>query len=177
MRWRGCRESRWCTTLAGPAAGCSRPPMAGTRGSRSPTGRSTLGRSARLPWRDSDHNVIYVGTGESAIRGNASHGDGVYKSMDAGKTWKHMGLEDTRADRADPRRSTRSEPGVRGGAGAHGRAERGARRFPLEGRRQDLAEGAVQERQGGGDRPGDGSGESARAVCGVLAGGAEALDV
>ena len=34
--------------------------------------------------------------GESPIRGNVSHGDGVYKSTDAGKTWKHVGLEDTR---------------------------------------------------------------------------------
>ena len=45
---------------------------------------------------DSDPNVVYVGMGESPIRGNVSHGDGVYKSTDAGKTWKHMGLEDTR---------------------------------------------------------------------------------
>src|SRR5215211_3574343 len=45
---------------------------------------------------DSDPNVVYVGMGESPIRGNVSHGDGVYKSMDAGKTWKHVGLEDTR---------------------------------------------------------------------------------
>jgi photosystem II stability/assembly factor-like uncharacterized protein len=45
---------------------------------------------------DSDANTIYVGMGESAIRGNVSHGDGVYKSTDGGKTWKHIGLEDTR---------------------------------------------------------------------------------
>ena len=45
---------------------------------------------------DSDPNVIYVGMGESPIRGNVSHGDGVYKSTDAGKTWKRVGLEDTR---------------------------------------------------------------------------------
>lgn len=45
---------------------------------------------------DSDHNVIYVGTGEACPRGNITYGDGVYKSMDAGRTWKNMGLRDTR---------------------------------------------------------------------------------
>jgi photosystem II stability/assembly factor-like uncharacterized protein len=45
---------------------------------------------------DSDPNVVYVGMGESPIRGNVSHGDGVYKSTDGGKTWKHLGLDDTR---------------------------------------------------------------------------------
>jgi len=45
---------------------------------------------------DSDPNTIYVGMGESPIRGNVSHGDGVYKSTDAGKTWQRVGLEDTR---------------------------------------------------------------------------------
>jgi photosystem II stability/assembly factor-like uncharacterized protein len=45
---------------------------------------------------DSDPNVVYVGMGESPIRGNVSHGDGVYKSTDAGRTWKRIGLEDTR---------------------------------------------------------------------------------
>src|SRR5947209_13056653 len=44
----------------------------------------------------SDPNVIYAGMGETTIRGNVSHGDGVYKSTDAGKTWVHLGLEDTR---------------------------------------------------------------------------------
>lgn len=45
----------------------------------------------------SNSNIIYVGTGESPVRGvKTSHGDGLYKSTDAGKTWKHMGLEDTR---------------------------------------------------------------------------------
>lgn len=44
----------------------------------------------------SDHNVIYAGTGEVSIRGNVSHGDGVYRSTDGGKTWQHRGLADTR---------------------------------------------------------------------------------
>jgi photosystem II stability/assembly factor-like uncharacterized protein len=45
---------------------------------------------------ESDPNVIYAGMGESTIRIDVSHGDGVYKSTDAGKTWQHMGLADTR---------------------------------------------------------------------------------
>jgi photosystem II stability/assembly factor-like uncharacterized protein len=44
----------------------------------------------------SDPNVVYVGTGEACLRSNFSHGDGVYKSLDAGKTWKHVGLPESR---------------------------------------------------------------------------------
>jgi photosystem II stability/assembly factor-like uncharacterized protein len=43
----------------------------------------------------SDPNVIYVGSGEADIRSSFSTGNGVYKSTDAGKTWTHLGLEDT----------------------------------------------------------------------------------
>ncbi|MCH7876127.1 MAG: glycosyl hydrolase [Gemmatimonadetes bacterium] len=47
---------------------------------------------------ESDPNVIYVGMGEHAVRGvTTSHGDGIYRSTDAGKTWTHVGLERTRA--------------------------------------------------------------------------------
>lgn len=45
---------------------------------------------------ESDPNVVYVGMGEHAPRGvMTSHGDGVYKSTDAGKSWQHMGLAAT----------------------------------------------------------------------------------
>ncbi len=44
---------------------------------------------------DSDPNVIYAGTGEAPIRGvTTSHGDGMYKSTDAGATWTHVGLSE-----------------------------------------------------------------------------------
>src|SRR5881409_1549708 len=45
---------------------------------------------------ESDPNVVYAGMGESTIRGDVSHGDGVYRSTDAGRTWAHLGLADTR---------------------------------------------------------------------------------
>ena len=54
---------------------------------------SSIGALAVAP---SDSNVIYAGTGEATIRIDVSHGDGVYKSTDAGVTWAHIGLADTR---------------------------------------------------------------------------------
>src|SRR5262249_8429884 len=55
-------------------------------------GTGSVGAVAVAP---SDPNVIYVGMGEMPIRGNVSHGDGVYRSTDAGRTWRHMGLAAT----------------------------------------------------------------------------------
>ena len=43
----------------------------------------------------SDHNVIYVGTGEPCLRNNITFGNGMYKSTDGGESWKRIGLEDT----------------------------------------------------------------------------------
>lgn len=44
----------------------------------------------------SDPNTIYVGSGEADLRSDVTYGNGVYKSTDAGKTWRHLGLADTR---------------------------------------------------------------------------------
>ena len=43
----------------------------------------------------SDPDTVYIGMGEVELRGNVIPGDGVYKTTDGGKTWKHMGLADT----------------------------------------------------------------------------------
>ena len=45
---------------------------------------------------ESNPDIVYVGGGEFPIRGNTSHGDGVYKTTDAGKTWSYIGLVETR---------------------------------------------------------------------------------
>lgn len=48
---------------------------------------SSVGSLAIAP---SDCNIIYIGTGEANVRGNVAAGDGIYKSVDGGKNWKHV---------------------------------------------------------------------------------------
>ena len=103
-------------TSGGGGAAASRPPLGGEH---NPAFGATGGgvwktEDAGHSWRNvsdgyfktgsvgalavapSDPNVIYVGMGEACLRSNFSHGDGVYRSTDAGETWVHLGLTDTR---------------------------------------------------------------------------------
>jgi photosystem II stability/assembly factor-like uncharacterized protein len=58
-------------------------------------GQFHTGSVGAIAVADSDPNTIYVGMGEACIRGNASNGDGVYKSTDGGRSWRNVGLQDT----------------------------------------------------------------------------------
>src|SRR5947209_5757580 len=59
-------------------------------------GYFTTAAVGALAVAESDPNVIYAGTGETTIRNDVSHGDGVYRSTDGGSTWRNMALSDTR---------------------------------------------------------------------------------
>lgn len=56
-------------------------------------GTAAVGALAVSP---SHPRIVYAGTGETCIRNDVSHGDGVYRSDDAGRTWRHLGLVETR---------------------------------------------------------------------------------
>ena len=57
-------------------------------------GSASVGAVAMAP---SDPDIVYIGMGEVQLRANVLQGDGVYRSDDAGKTWRHLGLADTHA--------------------------------------------------------------------------------
>ncbi len=114
-------------------------------------GSATIGGLAVSP---SDPNVIYAGTGEGCIRGDAAQGDGVYKSIDAGKTWKNVGLKDSRAVGkliVHPKNPDIVFVAALGHVFGPN-AERGV--FRTHRRRRDVDEGALRRRQDGRDRRG-----------------------
>ena len=125
---------------------------------------------------DSDPNVIYVGTGSACIRGNVSPGIGMYKSTDAGKSWKHVGLEDAGQIgriRVHPSNSDLVYVAVLGHAFW---AERTAGGVPFEGWWAELGESFSCQRQDWRNRSCDGREQPPGALCRHVDGGAEALD-
>ena len=125
---------------------------------------------------ESDPNVIYAGMGESPIRGNVSHGDGVYKSTDGGKTLEERRPEEHLPDLARPRSPEEPGPRLRRGAGTRLGPEPGPRDLPLQGRREILGEGLLRVGQDGRFRPLHGSDQPEDPLCGLLAGLPQALD-
>ena len=164
----GVRHEPTRSTSGRRAAASGRPPTAGRLAGRLDKDFKT-GSIGAIAVSESDPNVVYVGTGEEPVRGDTSHGDGVYKSTDAGKTWKNVGLRDSRhiaRVRVHPRNPDLSSSRRRAISGA----QRRARHLPLQGRREDMEEDPyVDERPG--PRPRDGSLEPAHPLCGVLADG------
>ena len=55
-----------------------------------------VGSIGALALAPSNPNIIYVGTGVNGVYSDIAHGNGIYKSIDGGETWQHLGLEDTR---------------------------------------------------------------------------------
>ena len=96
---------------------------------------------------ESHPDIVFIGMGESCIRGNIMPGDGVYKSADAGKTWKHVGFSNSDAISKIRIHPTNPDIVFVAGFGTLRRGQRRARRLQEHRRRQDLEEGAVPQRE------------------------------
>ena len=82
--------------FGGAAGGVWKTTNAGSHWQNVSDGFFTTSAIGAIAVSESDPEIVYVGTGEATIRGNVSHGDGVYKSTDGGATWRNLGLGDTR---------------------------------------------------------------------------------
>ncbi len=158
-RW-GLEDRRWCDDLAEHVRWVS-------------SRRASVGAIAVA---ESDPNVVYAGMGESTIRGNVSHGDGVYRSDDGGATWRQCGLAADAAHRAGPGPSDGPEPGLRRGARPRVRAD--TRSAASSARRDGGAtweQVLYRDENTGAVRPGHGRPEPARALRRPLGGAPRAV--
>ncbi len=116
---------------------------------------------------ESNPDIVYIGMGESCIRGNILPGDGVYKSTDAGKTWTHVGFSNSDAISKIRIHPTNPDIVFVADFGKYGTTsdERGV--YKIDRRRQDLEEGAVPRQQDRRGRRGYRSSKSQRDVRGA----------
>lgn len=78
--------------MGGTGAGVWKTDDAGMTWNNISDGQIKVGSIGAIAVANSDNNVVFVGTGSAAPRGNISIGNGIYKSTDSGATWKHAGL-------------------------------------------------------------------------------------
>ena len=94
--WQDIRQNRQSSTLARVPAAFGKLTTQERIGKTSQTDFFNSAAVGAIAVADADPNVIYAGTGETTIRLDVSYGDGMYKSTDGGKTWKNVGLKETR---------------------------------------------------------------------------------
>jgi hypothetical protein len=92
----GLRDQPYVYYFGGTGGGIWKTTDGGIRWANVSDGQLGTGSVGAVAVAESDTNVVYAGMGEGCIRGNVSHGDGVYRSTDGGRTWTSVGLRDTR---------------------------------------------------------------------------------
>ena len=168
----GLRDQPYVYYFGGTGGGIWKTTDGGIRWANVSDGQLGTGSVGAVAVAESDANVVYAGMGEGCIRGNVSHGDGVYRSTDGGRTWTSVGLRDTRQIgriRVHPGRGHRLRGALATPSDAPGRGCF-ARRTAGAPRRSSVDDDGRHRHRHGSDQP-------ARAVCRLLAGGAHALSL
>ncbi len=90
----GIEEQPFTFFMGSTGGGVWKTTNAGESWSNISDGFFNVGSIGAIEVADADPNVIYVGSGSACIRGNISIGDGVYRSVNGGNTWEHVGLKE-----------------------------------------------------------------------------------